>query len=292
MADLALAFFGLDPLPEGNLKASIQWASRVGFRAVTLDAKQVRGRDLDRSARRDLAAHLRRTEVAFAGLDLWIPSGHFRDDSNVDRAVGAVLDAISLCDDLATLDRLMPYELPIKGKVLKLGDKGGDVRALQTVLTQLGYHTGAIDGVFGRGTRSGIERFQSMIGAEQTGELTERQFTALTQLAGPLPDPVPVAETEPEEPPAAQTPAPAVGQPVEQTAETPPAGTAAPAGSPFSQDLLDRFGSGRTGTGATAAQRSQWTSTVTQAILPCASLTSTARQAAAVTSITLAASAA
>lgn len=44
--------------------------------------------------------------------------------------------------------------------VLRLGSKGDDVRALQTLLTKIGYHTGAIDGDFGPRTRASVVAFQ------------------------------------------------------------------------------------------------------------------------------------
>ncbi len=46
---------------------------------------------------------MRRVELAFAGLDLWIPAAHFADPARTDRAVHAALSAIELAADLATL---------------------------------------------------------------------------------------------------------------------------------------------------------------------------------------------
>jgi sugar phosphate isomerase/epimerase len=89
----------------GGPRAAIAWAASAGFRAVQLDAAMpgVRGRDLDRSARRDLASLLRRGELALSGLDLLIPPRHFLDESRVDRALAAVLGAIDLAADLGAL---------------------------------------------------------------------------------------------------------------------------------------------------------------------------------------------
>lgn len=83
----------------------LPWARRAGFRAVQLCAATpgLRPRELDRSARRDLAASLRRDDLACSGLDLWIPEQHFADPQYLDRAVAAVLSAIELAADLATL---------------------------------------------------------------------------------------------------------------------------------------------------------------------------------------------
>lgn len=46
---------------------------------------------------------LRRHESAFSGLDLWIPPSHYARADMVDRAIGALLGAIDLAGDLATL---------------------------------------------------------------------------------------------------------------------------------------------------------------------------------------------
>jgi sugar phosphate isomerase/epimerase len=74
----------------------------LGFRGVQLGATQAgtRPRDLDRSARRDLVATLRRREMIVAGLDAWIPPSHLRQPAHVDRAMAALLDTIALAEDL------------------------------------------------------------------------------------------------------------------------------------------------------------------------------------------------
>src|SRR5690606_31973157 len=83
---IAISLAGLDQggappiVPWGaGARAAINWAAAAGWRAITLDATapDTRSRALDNSARRDLASALRRAELAFAGLDLWIPAEHF-----------------------------------------------------------------------------------------------------------------------------------------------------------------------------------------------------------------------
>jgi len=83
----------------------LAWARAQSLRAVQLNAATpgLRPRDLDRSARRDLAATLRRVDLQCSGLDLWIPPEHFVEPLHVDRAVASVLGAIDLAHDLATL---------------------------------------------------------------------------------------------------------------------------------------------------------------------------------------------
>ena len=60
----------------------------------------LRPRELDRSARRDLLASLRRRELAVGGIDAWVPPGHLLDPARVDRAVAALAEAIDLAGDL------------------------------------------------------------------------------------------------------------------------------------------------------------------------------------------------
>ena len=88
-----------------TVRDALDWAARTGFRGVALDATfpSIRPRDLDRSARRDLAASLRRAGLASAGIDLWIPPEHFDDARHVDRALAAAFGALELASDLASL---------------------------------------------------------------------------------------------------------------------------------------------------------------------------------------------
>ncbi|MHC4428271.1 MAG: sugar phosphate isomerase/epimerase family protein [Planctomycetota bacterium] len=76
-----------------------------GYGHVQLSAAQpgLRPRELDRSARRDLLATLRRRELVPSGLDLWIPLAHWQDPSTVNRALDAVAAALRLAADLGRL---------------------------------------------------------------------------------------------------------------------------------------------------------------------------------------------
>jgi len=98
---LALSLAGL-PAPKGA-RALIDTVPTLGPRAIVLDAThpETRPRALDSSARRDLASLLRRADLVFAGLDLWIPPEHFADPAKVDRAVEATSAACALAGDLA-----------------------------------------------------------------------------------------------------------------------------------------------------------------------------------------------
>ena len=106
---IAISLAGLDrnvKAPWGaGARAAINWAGATGWRAITLDATapDTRPRALDSSARRDLAAALRRAELAFAGLDLWIPAEHFTRPDAIDRAIAAATSACDLAAALHTL---------------------------------------------------------------------------------------------------------------------------------------------------------------------------------------------
>jgi len=84
----------------------LEWAAQTGWRSIQLDGamRGLRARELDRSARRDLASVLRRVQLGFSGVDLWIPPEHFTDPRYMDRAVDAVNEAIELAAELARLN--------------------------------------------------------------------------------------------------------------------------------------------------------------------------------------------
>jgi sugar phosphate isomerase/epimerase len=89
------------PWASGTREA-IAWARSMGARAVQLDvsAHGVLPREMDRSARRDLAAYLRRQGLAFSGADLWIPPEHFVDAAKIDRALSAVVSALEFVSEV------------------------------------------------------------------------------------------------------------------------------------------------------------------------------------------------
>jgi hypothetical protein len=107
--EIAIALCGL-PARSGQPWGSATpdacvWAREQRVRAVALDASRpdVRARDLGRSARRDLSAMLRRTELELAGIDLWIPPEHFNDDAKSQRAMDTVSQTAALAGELARL---------------------------------------------------------------------------------------------------------------------------------------------------------------------------------------------
>lgn len=104
--DLSLALAGLPTGPgSAPTRRALEWAASVGFRHVQLNAAapDARPRDLSRSARRDLAALLRRLELSCSGVDLWAPPGDFLDHARADRAWSAAGEAAEFAAEIALL---------------------------------------------------------------------------------------------------------------------------------------------------------------------------------------------
>jgi sugar phosphate isomerase/epimerase len=113
---IAVAMWGLDPLAIGvnapaggeRVREIIGWlakAAPAGVRGVRLDATMsgIRPRELDRSGRRDLASLLRRGELTYGGVDVFVPPEHLIKADMVDRAMASILGAIDLAADVAAL---------------------------------------------------------------------------------------------------------------------------------------------------------------------------------------------
>jgi len=113
---LSLAILGLrlegddDRSTPDKLRAALHLARTLGVAGVHLNGAMadLRARELDRSARRELAALLRRYDLALAGIDLLIPPAHFVDSAHLDRALTAVAESIGLVADLRTLLKETP----------------------------------------------------------------------------------------------------------------------------------------------------------------------------------------
>ncbi len=134
--ELSLALAAFDPAM--GVRAQVELARHLGARAVHLSARapDARPRDLGRSARRDLAALLRRNELRCSGIDLWIPPAHLADATRVDRALAALEAALGLARELADLtdgDGVLSTKLPAPG-----GAAAGAVDRLEDAAARLG----------------------------------------------------------------------------------------------------------------------------------------------------------
>lgn len=125
------------PWPDCPARDAVARAAALGYRAVQLDATaaELRPRTLDRSARRDLASLLRRLELHFTGLDLFIPPEHFTDPARSDRALAAAHDALEFAAELPGLCGPPPLGLP-PGRTVSLALPRDLPPELVTHLTQ------------------------------------------------------------------------------------------------------------------------------------------------------------
>lgn len=104
--------------PANSARGLLDWFSGAGARAVVLDAvhPEIRPRDLGRSARRDLAAAIRRSELEWKGVDVFVPTAHLASREHSDRAVAAIVGAIELASELSTLQigsgAVVTFDLP------------------------------------------------------------------------------------------------------------------------------------------------------------------------------------
>lgn len=93
---------GVTLLPLGAAPASLDAVVALGLAGVQLDAAdpELRPRELGDSARRDLAAALRRRGLRASGIDCFIPVERFADPARVERAIEAVHGCLSLAESL------------------------------------------------------------------------------------------------------------------------------------------------------------------------------------------------
>ncbi len=67
----------------------------------------------------------------------------------------------------------------VQAAVLRQGSTGGEVKEVQRRLKQWGYYTGAVDGIFGSGTRRAVLSFQKKNGLAADGIVGKATYKAL-----------------------------------------------------------------------------------------------------------------
>ena len=67
----------------------------------------------------------------------------------------------------------------VQGAVLSLGSRGEKVALIQQRLKDWGYYTGAVDGIFGRGTHNAVVRFQRQNGLSVDGQVGKQTAAAM-----------------------------------------------------------------------------------------------------------------
>ncbi|MFZ4721828.1 MAG: sugar phosphate isomerase/epimerase family protein [Phycisphaerales bacterium] len=88
--------------PLGRVTDALDEVSAMGLAGVQFDASDpdLRPREMSESARRDLAAALRRRGLQASGLDCFVPVERFADATRVERAVEAMQGSILLAESL------------------------------------------------------------------------------------------------------------------------------------------------------------------------------------------------
>lgn len=106
---------------DGTLRTAVDRLVKLGFRSIQLDATLpgIRPRDLSERARKDLAALFTRAGTSISGLDFFIPTRHFVDTDQLDRAVSAATAAIALAADLGRVP--VSIALPIGSMSEEIG---------------------------------------------------------------------------------------------------------------------------------------------------------------------------
>lgn len=86
--------------------------------------------------------------------------------------VGAIFNSGHTSENLA----LAPY---VQTAVLKQGSNGGEVKEVQRRLKMWGYYSGAVDGIYGSGTKEAVKKFQQKNGLTADGICGRATFEAL-----------------------------------------------------------------------------------------------------------------
>ena len=85
----------------------------------------------------------------------------------------AQLDAIVKGEKIEVIQKATPAPVatptPVPYVTLSKGSEGAAVRQMQNRLSELGYLTGTVDGIFGNQTKTAIQLFQKKVGMEVTG---------------------------------------------------------------------------------------------------------------------------
>ncbi len=70
-------------------------------------------------------------------------------------------------------------EISVEAAVLRQGSKGGEVKEVQRRLKKWGYYSGAVDGIFGAGTKKAVIAFQKKNGLTADGVVGKATYAAL-----------------------------------------------------------------------------------------------------------------
>lgn len=115
--------------PLGSASDAIAEVAAMGLAAVQLDASDasMRPREMGSSARRDLAASLRRLGLRASGIDCFVPVERFADAAQVERAVQAVNGSIALAEalDRAPVCLHLPADQTVAAELRREAERRG-----------------------------------------------------------------------------------------------------------------------------------------------------------------------
>jgi hypothetical protein len=131
----------------GGVAEALRWAASHGLRFVSIDATDpaTRPSRLGADDRRTLAATLRRSELMLCGVDAIIPAEHLADPARADRAVSAVIGAMTLARDC--FDR----RAAVPGMVVSIAAPASPAPGVMTALAEEAVRHGVRLGVLGDG---------------------------------------------------------------------------------------------------------------------------------------------
>ncbi|MDR0397276.1 MAG: peptidoglycan-binding protein [Oscillospiraceae bacterium] len=101
--------------------------------------------------------------------------------ANLPRRLLAVTLAILMLTGIAGAGYAADASIPsayslVLTRTLYQGRTGADVRAVQTILKELGYYTGSIDGIYGSKTTAAVKAFQTRNGVAADGQVGNATF--------------------------------------------------------------------------------------------------------------------
>lgn len=115
--------------PLGSAADAIAEVAAMGLAGVQLDASDasMRPREMSASARRDLAASLRRLGLRASGIDCFVPVERFADAAQVERAMQAVIGSITLAESLdrAPVCLHVPSDAAVAAELRREADRRG-----------------------------------------------------------------------------------------------------------------------------------------------------------------------
>lgn len=154
--------------PWGSLpREQIEWLALAGARGLVLDGTRdgIRARQLDGSARRAVASLLRRLDLRFRGIDLWIPAADFADPATSSRAIDAACGAIELCSDLHRLSGDSSIAPAVNLSLPRSEEASSVAHAARHAIIDAAARFGARIADFGPGLREGVADPDSPLGA-------------------------------------------------------------------------------------------------------------------------------